>query len=310
MNIDQLIEEYVSYKQSLGMQFHSPAVKLRALAKAVGHVEIREVSADAVRGFLDRSRTNSDWFTKYNAVAPFFRSVRSRGYTTANVLPLSLPKQEEKFRPYIFSLRDMQELLRVVDNRHRGSWHMEPFTARVLLLLLYGTGLRISEALRLQHRDVDLNEAILTIRETKFFKSRLVPVGAELAEVLRTYYQRKWGAEICGPDLPFLATYDGRAVTRQTAELTYRRLRDEAAVSRNDEATFQPRLHDFRHTFAVTRLVSWYREGKDVQRLLPHLSTYLGHVRIQETARYLTMTTELLEEASSRFERYSAGGSQ
>ena len=310
MNIDQAIEEYVAYKQSLGMQFHSPAVKLKAMAKAVGHVEIRAISAEALRGFLDRSRTNADWFAKYNAVAPFFRYAQSRGYITANVLPLSLPKQGDKFRPYIFSLRDMQELVRVVDNRHRGSWHMEPFTARVLLLLLYGTGLRISEALRLQHRDVDLKEAILTIRETKFFKSRLVPVGPELAEVLRTYFIRKWGSRDCGPESPFLATYDGRPVTRQTAELTYKRLRDEAAVSRNDGATFQPRLHDLRHTFAVTRLVSWYREGKDVQRLLPHLSTYLGHVRIQETTRYLTMTTELLEEAGSRFERYATGGAQ
>jgi site-specific recombinase XerD len=185
---------------------------------------------------------------------------------------------------------------------------MEPYTARVLLLMLYGTGLRISEALRLQHQDVELIEAVLTIRDTKFFKSRLVPVGPELAAVLRTYFRRKLGSTACAPEFPFLATYDGRPVTRQTAELTFKRVREEAAVSRNDGATFQPRLHDFRHTFAVTRLIRWYREGKNVQRLLPHLSTYLGHVRIQETTRYLTMTAELLEEASSRFEQYAMPG--
>jgi integrase/recombinase XerD len=220
MNIDQAIEEYVAYKQSLGMLFHSPAVKLKALAKAVGNVEIQTLSAEAVRSFLDRGRSDSDWFSKYYAVAPFFRYAQVRGYITLNLLPLSLPKQADKFRPYIFSLQDMRELLRVADNRHRGSWHIEPFTARVLLLLLYGTGLRISEALRLEHRDVDLNEAILTIRETKFFKSRLIPIGPELAEVLRTYFLRKWASTHCMPQSPFLVTYDGRPVTRQTAELT------------------------------------------------------------------------------------------
>jgi integrase len=68
---------------------------------------------------------------------------------------------------------------------------------------------------------------------------------------------------------------------------------------------YQPRLHDFRHTFAVSRLIAWYREGKDVQRLLPHLSTYLGHYNVASTQRYLTMTAELLQEANRRFERYA-----
>jgi integrase len=82
-------------------------------------------------------------------------------------------------------------------------------------------------------------------------------------------------------------------------------------VKRTDGFYYQPRLHDFRHTFAVRRLVTWYREGKNVQRLLPHLATYLGHVSIRETSRYLTMTKELLDEASHRFELYaSPGGKQ
>jgi len=76
---------------------------------------------------------------------------------------------------------------------------------------------------------------------------------------------------------------------------------------RFDNPRHQPRLHDFRHTFAVNRLVAWYRAGKDVQRLLPQLSTYLGHVSIDETATYLKMTPELLHEANQRFEHYSTG---
>ena len=83
------------------------------------------------------------------------------------------------------------------------------------------------------------------------------------------------------------------------------RPREQAGVSRSSDASYQPRLHDFRHTFAVVRLVTWYREGKNVQRLLPHLSIYLGHGRLQDTQRYLSMTTELLEQASLCFERYA-----
>ena len=104
---------------------------------------------------------------------------------------------------------------------------------------------------------------------------------------------------------PLLATQKAEPILRQTAELVFKRLREEAGVSRPNDARFQPRLHDLRHTFAVVRLVTWYREGKNVQRLLPHLSVYLGHARLRDTQRYLTMTTELLEEASRCFELYA-----
>ncbi len=174
----------------------------------------------------------------------------------------------------------------------------------------YGTGLRISEAIHLEHRDVDLDAMILTVRETKFYKSRLVPVSEDLAAVLRCYFQKKWNGAQSSPKAPFLATYDSRPVTRQTAELAFKRIRYEADVKRTDGFHYQPRLHDFRHTFAVCRLVSWYREEKNVQRLLPHLATYLGHVSIQETSRYLSMTKELIDEAGHRFEQYAAPGGE
>ena len=87
----------------------------------------------------------------------------------------------------------------------------------------------------------------------------------------------------------------------------FRRLRSQAGVQRNDSARYQPRLHDLRHTGAVHRLVFWYRSGADLQRLLPQLATYLGHIDLSATQRYLTMTPELLREASMRFERYSKG---
>ena len=107
------------------------------------------------------------------------------------------------------------------------------------------------------------------------------------------------------PDAPFFVTRTGTAVTRGQAERAFAHLRDIAGIAREEGARYQPRLHDLRHAMAVHRLVAWYREGADVQRRLPHLATYLGHVDVAATQRYLTMTPELLREASQRFERYA-----
>jgi hypothetical protein len=127
----------------------------------------------------------------------------------------------------------------------------------------------------------------------------------EATKVLEVYIGRQWPPAYHVDRTPLLGTVKHQRITRQTAELVYKRLREEAGVCRSMDARFQPRLHDLRHTFAVVRLVTWYREGKNVQRLLPHLTTYLGHGTIQGTTRYLTMTSELLQEASSCFERYA-----
>ena len=309
MKITDAVQEFVLYKQSLGTSYRSRALKLNAFARFTGPVEIDSISPETVRQFLDGDRpVTMEWFNKYSALKTFFRFALARKYATRNPLPLTQPKSPRQFRPYLYSVNEVQRMIRVVDNRHRGRWHLAPCTIRTLILLLYGSGLRIGEAIRLQHQDVDLNDALLTVRETKFYKTRLVPVSADLTGVLRSYFEKKWKSSGPSTNAPFLATYDGRSITHLTAELAFKRIRYEAGVKRTDGFYYQPRLHDFRHTFAVRRLVTWYREGKNVQRLLPHLATYLGHVSIRETARYLTMTKELLNEASHRFELYAVPG--
>ena len=156
--------------------------------------------------------------------------------------------------------------------------------------------------------DVDLPRRLLTIRDTKFSKSRLVPIGQQLTSVLVEQARRR-ATSYSGNDAdrPFFLTTRGTTISKQTLEGTFTRLRECAGIRRSDDASFQPRLHDLRHAFAVHRLTSWYRQGADVQRLLHHLSVYLGHTALSCTQVYLTMTTELLHEASKRFERYALG---
>lgn len=306
MRLSELIENYIEHKRSLGMVFGSQAVILRAFAKAQGCADVAEVSPDAVRLFLDgRGPITEYWSVKYSTINGFYRFALNRNHVTEIPLPKWRLCVSEEFVPYIYTTDDMKRLLAAVRLRHRPIWLLEPHTIQTLLLLLYGTGLRVSEAVGLRLGDFDPDARVLTIRATKFFKSRFVPLGDGAFSVLSCYLERQWPTRRHLQITPLLSTRKAEPVSRQQAELAFKHVRAEAGICRATPARYQPRLHDLRHTFAVGRLLTWYREGKDVQRLLPHLSTYLGHSKIRHTQRYLTMTTELLEQASACFERYA-----
>jgi len=307
MKLAQAVSAYVAYKQSLGMRFATEARALKSFSRALGDVDLDRIEPEQVRAFLDGTGPMTRfWRRKLDALRGFYRFALARRYTPRSPLPTNVPRCPQAFVPYIYSEEEIKRLLAAAASRER--CNLSSLTCRTLLLVLYGTGLRIGEALGLDLADVDLESALLRIRETKFYKTRIVPVGADLTRVLRDYLlERSKGAPIPA-DGPFLLTRQGKRPSRAGAEEAFKQLRRQAKVSRIDGSRYQPRLHDMRHTYAVTRLVRWYREGADVQRLLPQLATYLGHVHISGTQRYLTMTPELLRQASLRFERYALGG--
>lgn len=307
MKLAQAVSAYVAYRQSLGMRFATEARALKSFSRALGDVDLDRIEPEQVRAFLDGTGPMTRfWHRKLDALRGFYRFALARRYTPRSPLPTNVPRCPQAFVPYIYSEEEIKRLLAAAASRER--CNLSSLTCRTLLLVLYGTGLRIGEALGLDLADVDLESALLRIRETKFYKTRIVPVGADLTRVLRDYLlERSKGAPIPA-DGPFLLTRQGKRPSRAGAEEAFKQLRRQAKVSRIDGSRYQPRLHDMRHTYAVTRLVRWYREGADVQRLLPQLATYLGHVHISGTQRYLTMTPELLRQASLRFERYALGG--
>ena len=176
------------------------------------------------------------------------------------------------------------------------------------MLLLYGAGLRRGEARRLKVEDVDLPRSLLHIRGTKFFKTRLVPLSTSLSAVIRSFVAKhRARPSKDGGELLFCKT-DGTPLTDSAIGAAFRRLRVIAGIKREGSARNQPRLHDLRHSAAVHRVTSWYRTGADLNDLLPKLATYLGHKDLSGTQRYLTMTEELLAEASRRFEAFAQGG--
>jgi site-specific recombinase XerD len=223
-------------------------------------------------------------------------------------LPLVIPKPTvPAFVPYIYSHEELRRLLDSVPAACAGRVPIEEEVLRTLLLLLYGAGLRIGEALALTISDVNLRQAYLHIRETKFFKSRLVPMGKDLNGLMTEYVLRGQRRHMLPAEAPIFCFHNGSCLSQSAVRRAFRRLRSHAGVLREGGPRRQPRLHDLRHTSAVHRLIAWYRSGEDLQELLPKLAIYLGHVDLSATQRYLTMTPELLRQASLRFEQYAFG---
>jgi integrase/recombinase XerD len=309
MKLANLVEEYIGLMRSNGMRYRTQAATLRQFSRGVGSVDVTEVTSEIVHAFLYRSKiVTSSWHQRHSTLKGFYRYAIAREHVKSSPLPTTRPKGPKYAPPYIYSSVEIKALVdssKTLDSEH-GLGKFSVITFRTLLLLLYGAGLRSGEAVSLTIADVNLSDRLLIVRNTKFFKSRFVPIGPKLTAVLQDYLEAR--REMYGrPRITsvFFLNFRGNALAQQTAERYFRFVRQQAGIRRTDGAYFQPRLHDLRSSFAVHRLVAWYREGADVQRLLPQLSTYLGHVGIVETQVYLSMTPELLREANRRFEQYA-----
>ena len=305
MILQIIVDQYASFRKTVGERFGTNGQVLTAFCRAMGQdAHLTDVSSDKVSVFLaGKGPLTASWHVKHNALLGFYRYAISRGLVTVSPLPLVIPKRPPAFQPYIYSQAELQRLLDATAFYQRHRSRIDPSMVRALILLMYGAALRTSEALSLTITDVDLAGAVLTVRDSKFFKSRLVPLGPKTVQVLAAHailHRTKESAD------PFFGGRDGKRVNIGTLEGVFQRIRSHAGLRRDGGVRCQPRLHDLRHTSAVHRLTTWYRDGKDVQKLLPQLSVYLGPAHLAATQVYLTMTPELLHEASLRFERYAA----
>jgi len=311
--LSQAIAEYVAWRRSHGARFVTSAHVLHQFCKSLPEETPCDMvtQSDALRflqgdGRLTRTRKN-----RYGALAGFYRYAISRGHAPRSPLPPAEtePKPPPSAPPYIYSRRELRLLFASIEQCFRRAIRIDGDTFRILLLLLYGAGLRRAEALRLAMRDVDPAEELLVVRDTKFFKNRLVPVTPQLAAALSGYAKQRSERPLPkGRDSTFLANRDGSPVHPGTAAGAFTRLLKAAGICRQDDGRGAPCLHSLRHAAAIHRVTAWYREGADVQRRLPALSTWLGHSDLAGTQVYLSMTPELLQEASARFDRYVNGG--
>ena len=180
---------------------------------------------------------------------------------------------------------------------------IRPATLHTLILLLATSGLRISEALHLTLADVDLTAGVLPVHQPEFRKSRLVPVSAGTLDALRRYHDRRVAVAPADLTGAFFVSGRGTGYSPPAVQALFHDLTVQTGLREPDGRG--PRLHDLRATFAVTRLLLWYRDGQDVMARLPLLSTYLGHACVSDTEVYLRITTALLQEANTRFRTFA-----
>jgi len=213
---------------------------------------------------------------------------------------LRAPVSQTTFRPYIYSVDEIQTLLSAAiklppQSSLRGS------TYQTLLGILYSTGIRIGEAMALNLADFYYVDARLYISQGKFRKARWIPLSASANEALSRYVNQRRKKAPHSSDSPLFLNLRGNRLHHCTVNHCFHDLLRQCGIIRDEQS---PRLHDLRHTFAVHRLLDWYRKEEDINNKLVGLSTYMGHVDIRSTHVYLQPTAELLEQVNDRFHRH------
>lgn len=214
---------------------------------------------------------------------------------------LRTPSSQVTFVPYIYSVGEVCALLAAATNLPPPGALRGP-TYHTLLGLLYSTGLRIGEAMALNLADFYRDDARLYISRGKFRKARWVPLSPSTAEALSRYVDRRWQTRPRSPDSPLFLNQRGSRLRHCTVNQGFHDLLNQCGIARKGRTG--PRLHDLRHSFAVHRLLAWYRDGEDINARLAWLATYLGHVDIHATQVYLQPTAELLEQVNGRFHHH------
>lgn len=302
----EALPDYLQLRRSLGFKLDDAALQLPRFVAFLEERDTPHITTALALAWAQQSSSvqPAEWSRRLGCVRGFAR-FRSATDVLTEVPPLGLlPHRSTRARPYLYSDEEVQRLLDAA-LKLPTSWHstpLRPWAFHCLFGLLSTTGLRISEALNLQLADVDIDQALLTIRGAKLGKTRLVPLHVSTTHVLADYLHRR--RESFGrPISPYVfVSRTGNRLDMAHVHRTFYAL-SRALGLRGAQASHGPRLHDFRHRFAVRVLTQWYQAGEDAARLLPVLSTYLGHVRVEDTYWYLSAWPELMTQAMSRLER-------
>jgi integrase/recombinase XerD len=215
--------------------------------------------------------------------------------------PQLLPYRPQRHAPYLYSTVEIAQLIQAASHLPSATG-LSACTYATVFGLLAVTGMRISELVALDRDDVDLRDGLLTIRHTKFRKSRCLPLHRITQQALCRYVDLRDRVYPIPQSPGFFVSEQGTRLPHGTVRATFVQLSRQIGL-RGPRDSHGPRLHDFRHRFAVETLLRWYREGVDVERHLPELSTYLGHVKVSDTYWYLSATPELLDLVTQRLEQ-------
>jgi site-specific recombinase XerD len=302
--VHDALEAYLALRRGLGSGMHGPEARLRRFVEFLERQRATVITTDlALRwATTPANATAATWAQRLGDVRRFAAWLSATDSRTEVPPHGILPERYQRRPPYIYSVEQVARIVREAA-RLPSSLGMRAYTYSTLFGLLAATGLRISEALTLDRDDVDLRAGVLRVRRAKFGKSRFVPVHDSTRRALRRYEQRRdvrlprpasaafFLSERRTRVTPCSARYNFAVVSRAVG------LRAPTTAGRHGHG---PRLHDMRHRLAVRTLVRWYREGRNVERELPKLSTYLGHVHVADTYWYIEAVPDLLRLATER----------
>lgn len=297
------VRDYLAMRRGLGFKLVKHAAELPGFVSFLESQPSARITTNLALKWatLNPDHKPAEWAARLTVVRGFARHWSATDPST-EVPPLGLlPYRPQRAQPYFYSEEEIGRLLKAA-RAQRSVDPLRSWTYYCLFGLLAVTGLRLGEALNLQTNDMDWDAGVLTIRGAKFGKSRLVPLHSSTCKVLREYVRRRqqrFGTRLNGP---VLVNKNGNRLDKGEVHRTFYRLSREIGI-RAENASRGPRLHDFRHRFAVNTLLRWYRSGEDPKRKLPVLSTYLGHGHVTDTYWYLTGTPELLGAAGTRLEK-------
>ncbi len=307
------LDAYLALRQALGFTMRAERTLLRDFGRFLeAQGDLNPIRAQAALDWAcssSLSRGGSGQAARLSMARRFLQHLRA-AYPDTEVPDFSLVARSRRPTPYLFSAEEIDKLLAAA--RQAGPHgSLRPHTLATLIGLLSSTGLRVGEALRLNVPDLRLDDhpPHLFIRETKFRKSRLVPVHVTTMEMLHRYAEQRKEMGYDGLSDAFLVSEKGTSLRVSSIGHWFGKQVLQLGLW-PEKGKRWPCLQCFRHTFAVRRLQTWYREGADVQAMVPHLSVYLGHLRPQESYWYLTATPELLGIAAERFRQYAPQGGQ
>ena len=303
--LQPLLDEYLATRRALGARLESSGRLLTRFVAFTGQHKARFITTElALRWATEPADAQpAQWASRLGMARGFARyahAVDARHEVPPQGL---LPHSYRRRRPYVYRDREVAELIAAARGLSGGTG-LRPLTYGTLLGLLSVTGMRVSEVLSLDRDDVDLTHGVLTVRGSKFGKSRHLPVHASTARALRRYARRR--DRLCPhPATPaFFLAERGTPITQWALRRTFAKLSKQVGLRAPSKSHgIGPRLHDMRHRFAVNTLLRWYRDGVDVERHIPRLATWLGHAHVSDTYWYLTATPELLQLAARRLDR-------
>lgn len=302
--------DFLALKRAFGRRFETEEAGLRLLDRFLtenGVSGIDQISPVLLDRFLSsRSRTTARSFNQLLGILRrFFNYMVLHDHIARSPVQAGPRRRSGQRIPFIFTAEEIQRLFAAVRSNGNDTHGAMMWRARyeTIFAFLVGLGLRIGEVSQLEWRDVCHEDRTLLIRRAKFSKSRLIPLGPRIARQLSDYrHVRETALGPLSGDTPLFSATLGRPLNPKTISQTFRDLMPRLGLG-TPPGVADPTVHCLRHTFAVRVLLHWYRTGMNPAEHLPELSTFLGHTGTASTAVYLTITSELLQEAGQRFER-------